>query len=129
VAVLPELDQISGDSYPFKAAHQKIKDVMTTENVPVLELIDGLKMAFDETDCEAMIAAAETLSNGFTSTIDNTETNGTTFFADDFNWTLVCGSNEAVLTAVSAPEPNTMPLIAIGFLALLWFAAKRAAAL
>jgi hypothetical protein len=26
---------------------------------PVLELIDGLKVAFDVTDCEAMIAAAE----------------------------------------------------------------------
>jgi lysophospholipase L1-like esterase len=43
VAILPELHQINGDSYPFKAAHQKIKDVMTAENVPVLELIDGLK--------------------------------------------------------------------------------------
>jgi lysophospholipase L1-like esterase len=43
VAMLPELHQINGDSYPFKAAHQKIKDVMAAENVPVLELIDGLK--------------------------------------------------------------------------------------
>ena len=43
VALLPELHQINGDSYPFKAAHQKIKDVMAAENVPVLELIDGLK--------------------------------------------------------------------------------------
>jgi lysophospholipase L1-like esterase len=43
VAILPELHQINGDSYPFKAAHQKIKDVMTAENVSVLELIDGLK--------------------------------------------------------------------------------------
>jgi lysophospholipase L1-like esterase len=43
VAILPELHQINGDSYPFKVAHQKIKDVMAAENVPVLELIDGLK--------------------------------------------------------------------------------------
>jgi lysophospholipase L1-like esterase len=43
VAILPELHQINGDSYPFKAAHQKIKDVLAAENVPVVELIDGLK--------------------------------------------------------------------------------------
>ena len=43
VAILPELHQINGDSYPFRPAHQKIKDVMAAENVPVLELIDGLK--------------------------------------------------------------------------------------
>jgi lysophospholipase L1-like esterase len=43
VAILPELHQINNDSYPFKAAHQKIKDVMAAENVSVLELIDGLK--------------------------------------------------------------------------------------
>lgn len=43
VAILPELHQINGDSYPFKAAHQKIKDVAASENVPVIELIDGLK--------------------------------------------------------------------------------------
>jgi lysophospholipase L1-like esterase len=43
VAILPELHQINGDSYPFKNAHQKIKDVAVTENVPVVELIDGLK--------------------------------------------------------------------------------------
>jgi lysophospholipase L1-like esterase len=43
VAILPELHQINNDSYPFKAAHQKITDVMAAENVPVLELIDGLK--------------------------------------------------------------------------------------
>jgi lysophospholipase L1-like esterase len=43
VALLPELHQINGDSYPFKAAHQKIKDVLKSENVPVVELIDGLK--------------------------------------------------------------------------------------
>jgi lysophospholipase L1-like esterase len=43
VALLPELHQINGDSYPFKAEHQKIKEVMAAENVPVVELIDGLK--------------------------------------------------------------------------------------
>jgi len=43
VAILPELHQINGESYPFKAAHQKIEQVMATENVPVVELIDGLK--------------------------------------------------------------------------------------
>jgi lysophospholipase L1-like esterase len=43
VAILPELHRINNDSYSFKAAHQKIEDVMAAENVPVLELIDGLK--------------------------------------------------------------------------------------
>ena len=43
VAILPELHQVNDDSYPFKNAHQKIKDVMRAEKVPVLELIDGLK--------------------------------------------------------------------------------------
>ena len=43
VAILPELRQINGDTYPFQAAHRKIKDVMAAENVPVLELIEGLK--------------------------------------------------------------------------------------
>src|SRR6202008_150393 len=43
VAMLPELHQINGESYPFKAAHQKIERVMAAENVPVVELIDGLK--------------------------------------------------------------------------------------
>jgi lysophospholipase L1-like esterase len=43
VAILPELHQINGDSYPFKLAHEKIKDVLAAENLPVVELIDGLK--------------------------------------------------------------------------------------
>jgi lysophospholipase L1-like esterase len=43
VAILPELHQINGDSYPFKAAHAKIEDVMASKDVPVAELIDGLK--------------------------------------------------------------------------------------
>jgi lysophospholipase L1-like esterase len=43
VAILPELRQINGDSYLFKAAHKKIEDVLSTERVPVIELIDGLK--------------------------------------------------------------------------------------
>ena len=41
VAILPELHQINND-YPFTAAHQKIKDVLAPEHVPVLDLIDGL---------------------------------------------------------------------------------------
>ena len=43
VALLPELHQINDDSYPFKAQHQKIKNVLAAENVPAIELIDGLK--------------------------------------------------------------------------------------
>jgi len=43
VAILPELHQINGDSYPFKAAHAKIKDVLASDQVPVLDLIDGIK--------------------------------------------------------------------------------------
>ncbi|MGH7782256.1 MAG: SGNH/GDSL hydrolase family protein [Candidatus Binatia bacterium] len=43
VAILPELHQINGDTYPFRAAHQKIKDALSTQQVPVVELIDGLK--------------------------------------------------------------------------------------
>jgi len=42
VALLPELHQIN-DHYPFSAAHQKIKDVLAAEDVPVLDLIDGLR--------------------------------------------------------------------------------------
>jgi lysophospholipase L1-like esterase len=42
VAILPELHQINND-YPFTAAHQKIKDVLAPEHVPVLDLIDGLR--------------------------------------------------------------------------------------
>jgi len=43
VALLPELHQINDDTYPFKAEHQKIKDVLSPEHVPVIDLIDGLK--------------------------------------------------------------------------------------
>jgi len=42
VAILPELHQINND-YPFTAAHQKIKDVLAPEHVPVVDLIDGLR--------------------------------------------------------------------------------------
>jgi lysophospholipase L1-like esterase len=42
VALIPELHQINND-YPFTAAHQKIKDIMAPEQVPVLDLIDGLR--------------------------------------------------------------------------------------
>jgi hypothetical protein len=59
--------------------------------------------------------------------------NGTSFQADGFNWTLTDGSNDAILTAVSVddpagvPEPGTISLIAIGFLSLLGYAAKKRA--
>jgi lysophospholipase L1-like esterase len=42
VAILPELHQIN-NSYPFTAAHRKIKDVLAAERAPVLDLIDGLR--------------------------------------------------------------------------------------
>ncbi len=42
VALIPELHQIN-DDYPFTAAHQKIKDVVAAQNVPVIDLIDGLR--------------------------------------------------------------------------------------
>jgi lysophospholipase L1-like esterase len=42
-ALLPELHQINDNSYPFKTEHQKIKDIMAPESVPVIDLIDGLK--------------------------------------------------------------------------------------
>jgi lysophospholipase L1-like esterase len=42
VALLPELHQIN-DSYPFVAAHQKIKNVLASQNAPVRDLIDGLR--------------------------------------------------------------------------------------
>ena len=42
VAILPELHQIN-DNYPFTEAHQKIKDVLAAEHVPVLDLIEGLR--------------------------------------------------------------------------------------
>jgi subtilase-type serine protease len=56
--------------------------------------------------------------------------NGSTFFADGFEWTLVYGTNDVVLTAVSdppstIPEPNAMPLFALGLLALLTYAARK----
>jgi hypothetical protein len=42
VAILPELHEING-SYPFTAEHQKIKEVLASDGVPVLDLIDGLR--------------------------------------------------------------------------------------
>ena len=51
--------------------------------------------------------------------------NGSEFFADGFEWTLSYGPNDVVLTAVSTPEPDAMPLFAIGFLALLAYTKKR----
>lgn len=43
VALLPELHQINGDSYPFKAEHQKIRDLLEPQGIAVIDLIDGLK--------------------------------------------------------------------------------------
>jgi lysophospholipase L1-like esterase len=43
VALLPELHSINNDSYPFKAEHQKIRNVLAVEHVPVIDLTDGLK--------------------------------------------------------------------------------------
>ena len=43
VALLPELHQINDSSYPFKTEHQKIKDIMAPERVPVIDLIDSLE--------------------------------------------------------------------------------------
>jgi lysophospholipase L1-like esterase len=42
VALIPELHQING-AYPFTEAHQKIKNVMAAEQVPVVDLIEGLR--------------------------------------------------------------------------------------
>jgi len=43
VALLPELHQINNDSYPFKEQHRRIKNLLTSQGVPVIDLIDGLK--------------------------------------------------------------------------------------
>ena len=43
VALLPELHEINKDSYPFRPQHQKIMDLLGSNNVPVIDLIDGLK--------------------------------------------------------------------------------------
>jgi hypothetical protein len=52
--------------------------------------------------------------------------NAPLFFADGFEWTVTYGANDAVLTAVEAPEPGTMFLLSLGFLTLLFgYAAKR----
>jgi hypothetical protein len=51
--------------------------------------------------------------------------NAPIFFADGFEWTVTYGANDAVLTAIGVPEPGSMPLFAIGLLALFWCAGKR----
>lgn len=43
VALLPELHQINDDSYPFKEQHKRVKNLLTSKGVPVIDLIDGLK--------------------------------------------------------------------------------------
>lgn len=42
VTILPELRQINQD-YPFVSQHEKIKDVLAANQVPVIDLIDGLR--------------------------------------------------------------------------------------
>ena len=42
VTILPELREINHD-YPFVSQHQRIKDVLAAEQVPVIELIEGLR--------------------------------------------------------------------------------------
>lgn len=42
VTILPELHQINND-YPFVREHQLIKDTVAAEQVPVIDLIDGLR--------------------------------------------------------------------------------------
>jgi lysophospholipase L1-like esterase len=42
VTILPELRELNND-YPFVSQHQKIKDVLTANQVPVIDLIDGLR--------------------------------------------------------------------------------------
>jgi hypothetical protein len=42
VAILPELHQING-SYPFAKEQQKIKDVLDSEHVPAIDLLDALR--------------------------------------------------------------------------------------
>jgi len=42
VTILPELHEIN-ESYPFTSEQQKIKDVLASNRVPVIDLIDGLR--------------------------------------------------------------------------------------
>jgi len=58
--------------------------------------------------------------------------NGTSFFADGFNWTLAYGPNDAVLTAVSTdpittPEPGTISLLTVGLVGLVYSAWRKRA--
>jgi hypothetical protein len=49
VTMLPELHEING-VYPFAAEHQKIKDVLAKDQVPYMDLIDGLRGRGPESD-------------------------------------------------------------------------------
>jgi hypothetical protein len=42
VTILPELHQINSD-YPFAAAHEKIMDFLAAQQIPAIDLIDGLR--------------------------------------------------------------------------------------
>jgi lysophospholipase L1-like esterase len=48
VAILPELREINHE-YPFVAQHQTIKDTLAANEVPVIDLIDGLRGHGEET--------------------------------------------------------------------------------
>jgi len=51
---------------------------------------------------------------------------GTSFAADGYNWTLTYGSNDVVVTAVSAtPEPGTLAMLSSGVLALCGYARRK----
>jgi hypothetical protein len=53
---------------------------------------------------------------------------GSTFSADGYNWDLSYAPNDIVLTAVTAtPEPATLPLLALGILALCGYVWRKRA--
>jgi hypothetical protein len=54
--------------------------------------------------------------------------NGTSFAADGYNWTLAYGSNDIVVTAISAtPEPGTLVMLGSGVLALCRYTRRKKA--
>jgi hypothetical protein len=61
VTLLPELHEING-TYPFQQEHQKIKDVLSKNQVPSMELIDGLRGHGPEQ--ELWVTAADDHPNG-----------------------------------------------------------------
>ena len=43
VALLPELRRINGAAYPFQSEHRKIRSLLAAQDVPAIDLIEGLK--------------------------------------------------------------------------------------